>query len=348
MDLIFKASGADPLLIKHSNFREHYPGIHPNTDWASFSPYISKAIRKHLLPWIGRELYDDLATKFQDDETLTTAQAETLELMQNAAAYYAVYQAMPFMNLQLTALGVQQSNDREGTSSPPSQWSFMVTRWNALIQADSSLDQLMQQLADQVAAETAYYDLYKNSAAFNYGASAFFRETQELDAFLNFQGSIRAYKSLIKYVAEAEKRFVKPVLGAEMYAELQGEVEANDLTSENATLLEFVRPLAAAYGLYLAIPHLTLVIESDGFKVVSQTDTMNNRRGLTTETHQRAIESLRQQTEENGHQARSDLTAFLYTNADDYPTFKNSSVYESYVSTDTTYESEDGKGAVFL
>jgi hypothetical protein len=350
MDILFKPEvvPSGETFVKHTNFKDVCPVVHSNTSWENLVPYIKKATRTFILPWIGRDLYDDLAAKYQADTALTDDQAEVMLLLQEAISHYAIYMALPLMNVQLTNLGVQQSNDREGTSAPPSQWAFKNARWEVLTQADQSLDNTLKQLTYEVSQGNAYYDLWVDHEAYNFGTSNFIRTNEELSTFLNYQQSLRAYKEVIRYVKLAEDRHVYPVLGKEMYNELKSEVLAGTLTTENQALLEKVQPMAANFGLFEAIPYLTLVQDGDGFRVVSRSDVMDSRRNLTNVTHQRAIESLRQAAEQNGNSYRADLQAFLYSNADDYPTFKNSSVYDSYDSTTTSYESIDGKGAVFL
>lgn len=350
MELIYKVdnTGSSTDLVKHSNFKEHYPGVHQNTTWADLKPFIKQAVREFLWPWVGKELYNDLAAKYQADDTLTAAQEETLELMQNANAYYAIYLAFPALNTQLTNLGAQQQSDSQGTSNAPSQWSYKNSRWNALLQADTNLDMLLAQLTEQVEDETAYYDLWKNSSAYSFGKSDFIHTVATLGEFVNMQNSIRTYRELIKYVKKAEYRYLAPVLGDEMYAELKTQTLAGTLTTANEALLPYVQAPAAEFGLHMSIPYLTLLVQSDGFKIVSQSDMMDSRKGMMTEAHQRAIESLRQESENNGMTRLASLKAFIYDNADDYPTFKNSSVYETYDPNPNIMESQDGKGAVFL
>jgi len=350
MDILFKttppASGS--TLVKHTNFAEHAPIANANTDWLTIFPFVKRAVRTYIFPWIGEALYDDIAAKYQSDFALTDAQAETLELLQDAVANYAVFLAMPVLNVALTNMGTQQSSDREGTSNPPSQWSFKNAYWSTLHQADASMDQLLRQLTFQVALNNDYYDLWTDSTAYDYGKSYFFRSNDQLSNHLNYADSLRAYKAVVPYVKAAETRYLRPVLGKEMFDELANQIETNTLTADNANLLTYVQQAAAQYGLYEAIPYLTLLIEGDGFKVVSSTDNYDNRRNLTNITHQRAIESLRQAAEGNAKTYLADLRQFLYDNADTYPTFKNSSVYETYTTSDTTYESPTQKGAVFL
>jgi hypothetical protein len=350
MDLLFKTSppSSGNTLIKHTNFQEHAPIVNYNTDWLTLRPFIKRAVRTYILPWIGEELYNDIATKYQEDATLTDAQAETLELLQDAVANYAVVLAMPVLNVALTNMGTQQSSDREGTSNPPSQWSYNNAYWETLQQADSSLDQLLKQLTFQVELSNSYYDLWTSSNAYGYGKSYFFYSNDELSNHLNYNDSLRAYKAVIKFVKTSETRYLRPVLGKEMFDELDTQRQTNALTVENAALLTYVQRAAAQWGLYEAIPYLSIVQDGDGFKVVSRTDNMNSRRGMNTDAHQRAIESLRQAAENNGRTYLADLQQFLYENADDYPTFKNSSTYENYETGVTTYESPDQKGAVFL
>src|SRR5690606_29615724 len=101
MDLLFKitaGSPATPPQIGDTNFIEHYTGANRSMAWGEISPGIRQATEKFVLPYIGTELYDNLAAKYQADTALTDEQAKLLELLQDCIAYYTAYHVLPERN----------------------------------------------------------------------------------------------------------------------------------------------------------------------------------------------------------------------------------------------------------
>jgi len=350
MKLLFSAAAppSGETEIRHSNFEDFYPNIHRNMAWRGLLPEIKQATRTYLMPWVGSELYDDIADKYEAGTVLSENQAEALELMQTAIALYTVYHALPKNNLLITAMGNQQMSDTGGGSNPPSQWAFKLTRWNALLQADSTLDQLLDALESYIAAEDSYFDLHKNSKARKRDVSDFFRSADQMDQFINIQGNRRAYARVVKYFAKAEKRYLYPVLGKDFYTEMKALLDsAATLTTPQIDLLAKIRAAVAEYGLLEAIPHLALVIDDSGLKIVSSMDGFDQRISHAANNNQSAVERLRQKCEQDAGVYLREMADFLYTNADDYPTWKNSDAYPDYSTTTTVLDTAAG-GAIFL
>jgi hypothetical protein len=300
----------------------HYTGANRSMAWAELLPGIRQATEKFVLPYIGTELYDDLAAMYQADDTLTDKQAKLLELLQDCIAYYTAYHVLPERNAFLSSMGVTQNTPTEGSAAPVNQWGWKAKRWNALENGDTFLDKALAYLEKQVKAEVAYFDLWKASAAYNVKSSSFFRTTEKLDEYLNIQGSRRSFISLVKYLKEVEEDIIRPLLCDEQFAALKAlDVE----TDEDAyALLHRVRRAVAFLGLHAGIPHHRIAIDGDGFRVVSQTDQYDDRRNQTNNVHEAAIIALSQRAEQNGRRYLIELENFLRDNAATYPLWQDS------------------------
>lgn len=323
MDLIFKvtaASPASPVQVGNTNFMEHYSGIHKSMAWSELTPGIRQAIEKFVLPYIGEDLYDDLATKFQAGTALTDEQAKTLELLQDCVAYYTAYHVMPERNAFFSSLGVTQHTPTEGSGQPVNQWGWKAKRWSALENGDAFLDKLLSYLEKQVKAGVAYFDLWKDSAAYKVKTSSFFRHTSELDEYLNIQGSRRSFVSLIKYMREVEEDVILPLLCQDTFDALLGA----SLSDEQTTLLGKVKKAVAFLGLSAAMPHHRIVIDGDGFRVVSQTDQFDDRRNQTNPTHEGAIIALGERAERKGREYLADVERYLIENVDTFTDWASS------------------------
>lgn len=345
MELVFKVI-TDPApavpLVGDTNFQEHCSGVNTSMAWAELEPAVRQATEKFVLDYIGEELYDDLAEKFQDDDALTDAQAKTLQLLQDVVAFYSIYHILPEKNSVVASMGVVQ-NTPDGGSQPVNQWGWKAKRWSALENADTFLDRLLAYLEKQVEASVAYFDLWADSDAYNVKTSDFFRHTAELDEYLNIQRSRRSFISLVRFLKQVEADVIKPLLCDDLYAAML----TAPLSAENALLLPYIRRAVAYLGAVEAIPHHRIVIDGDGFRVVSQVDGFDERRNMTNNVHESAIGALMLRCEEQGRKAIARLAKFLEDNVEDYPDYETSTCREQPASkAHSIVNSTNERGAV--
>ncbi len=180
MQIVFKVVTIPvPALpvVADTNVQDHYTGINSQYSFKKLLPHIEQATDTHIIPFVGEELHNDLATKYAAGTVLTTEQARALELLQRAVIHYAVFRLMSDKVAEITGAGIMQ-NTPEGGSTPTNQWSFAEKKLSLLQSADDALDLLLSFLDKQTA---PYFDLWRNSAAFNYKKSLFIKKTEDLD-----------------------------------------------------------------------------------------------------------------------------------------------------------------------
>lgn len=345
MQLLFKVTTntpSDPIKAGDTNFGEHYVGVNYQMAWADLLPAIRQATEKFVLDFVGTDFYDSLALLYNNNTPLNTEQSRVLQLLQQTIAYYAIYHILPQKNAAVTSLGVLQ-NTPDGGSTPTNQWSWKAMRWDALENGDVFLDRLLSYMEAQVAANNTFFNTWKNSAAYKVKTSDFFRHTAEVDEYLNIQNSRRSYISLVRFFRQVEDDTIRPVLCDTLYQSLK----TSPATPANAKLLPYVKKAVAYLGAAEAIAHHRVVIDGDGFRIVSQTDQFDDRRNLTNNTHADAISALKGQCADRGNKYLADLRGFLENNLADYPDYANSTCREK--GTDrrhTIVQSTSQRGAV--
>src|SRR5690606_4134483 len=127
MDLLFKITAGSPATPPHvgdTNFLDPYTGANRSLACAEIPPGIRQATEKFVLPYIGTELYDNLAAKYQTNTALTNEQAKVLELLQDCIAFYTAYHVLPERNAFLASMGVIQNTPTEGSAQPVNQWGW--------------------------------------------------------------------------------------------------------------------------------------------------------------------------------------------------------------------------------
>lgn len=336
-----------PLEVGGTNFAQHYSGVNKSMAWDELEPSIRQCTEKFVIPFIGEELYADLAEKFQDDALATSAQRQAVQHLQDCIAFYAIYHILPEKTGVLASMGVVQNNASDGSATPLSQWSWKSKRADALANGDFFLEKTLSFLEKQVIDEVPYFDLYKNSTAYKNKTSGFFRRTADLDDYLNIQNSRRTFVSLIRYVREVENEYIRPLLCDALFATMTDPDTANSPTAAVKDLLQSLKKAAAFLGLFEAIPHHRVLIESDGFRFVSESDGYDRKEAQRTEEQSYVITDLRQKSEEKGRKALAEALKILRNNEDTFPTWTSSPCYSQVPdSSHKIIASPDRKGGI--
>jgi hypothetical protein len=284
--------------------------------WDELKPGIRQATERYVLDYIGTALYNDLAGKYQAGDALSQNQQAFLELLQDTIANYTIYHILPERRSVLSSLGVVEQSP-QGGSNAATYPIYKEKRRGALDNADAFLDRALSFLENT---GDAYFDLWKNSTAAKLKVSDFFKLTSELDEYVNIQQSRRSFISIVRFCKQVEEDHILPKLCSELYDQLL----VASPSAANVKLIPMVRKAVAYLGAAAAIPHHRIVIDGDGFRVVSQTDSWDDRRNLTNNVHESAVNALLVRCEQQGKAALAKLIAFLEDNLNDYPTYRDS------------------------
>ena len=341
---LFSASVEDNTTkIGDTNFKQHYPAVNSSMDWLEFKPYIRQATDNWILPYLGADFFEDICD-YYEAQTFDEADLEhqIMLKLQDSIAYFSVYESMPDLNITISDMGVTQKASQDNTSTPVNQWRYKESRWQALNSAFKALDQALALMEANLS--DSLLDPWKNSAEFKRIRSDWFTTTIQLNEFLEIKNSRRNFKALVKYLKQSQKD-LKKVLGSTYYDEFEAKIIAgtslSDLESE---LAERCRHYLANKALAMAIPKLRLIMDEDGFSVVTKTDGFTNK----TSADQEKIDHLKLECINQSKIYQKEILTLLYTNQEEtvFATFKNNSV--RYRPQQTVFGSSDGVGGIML
>lgn len=326
MQLVFKpvnGATAGEEKVLDTDFQKFSPSTHGNMRWETMASYLNSAIRKYIIPHVGRAWYDEMASAVQLETELNDQQSEALFLLKSAAAQYAEYESLAGLKVANTDMGPVSQQDREGTARSASAFDYYESRRNAILKADDHLDQLLAYLDSRAKAGDAGFNTYSNSDPYQNEGSDFFRSSSEMEQYLNIKGSRRAFASIIRYFKKAERRYIRPLIGEQFYNELKTEYRTATLSAENEEALGLLQNCLAEYGLYEAIPHISCILQNDGIVIVSATNAFDSTRNSNTIFGQAMIERVQDKSLHDGRLASRELEVHLTTNLDDYPTYRD-------------------------
>lgn len=342
MDLLFKCTGttADDKIIRNSNLPGHYPSVNGNMAWDNLEAYIRQATEEYVIPFLGETFYQDLYNHYDLGPT-DALKDKILLKVQDAIAMYAIYDAAPNLNGIISDLGLRENMNEN--SMPMSQWRYKSLRWNLILKADKSLDMALEVMEDNV--DDAFLTNWVNDSAYNDAGHPIFRTTRELKKYLNIDGR-RAFLALLPYLRKAEPTIVNILCSGE-YLDMKTDIAAVTPQQKYLDLLDKVKPVLAEKAFLMAVPHISVVYDGSGFKLVSRTDSFDSRSNMLNTFGRDGIDMIREQVEKDLAIYQEELYHFLNNNPDDYPTWK-ADMYIEDPEGDTLLNSEDCIGGIFI
>lgn len=340
MKLLFKAATDTANTVGQTNFKQHYPFAEGSMKWLELQTPIRQATQLHVIPFIGQAMYTALANDYNSTEELTADKTAIINFLQDAIAHYTIYIAIPYMPFVVSSSGIQKMQPTEGAIAPTHS-ERKDTRWNAHLDADRYLDEALKLLEDS---EGDYWQPWRDHIAKNFKTSTFFKTANELDEYLNIQNSRRAFITLVPFLKKSEESNIESILGPALLEEIK-----TPDTPIKTALVRKIQKFVAQDALYESVPFLTLVIEGDGFKVVSRGDGIEERNGLKHQQHENAILRLRDAARQNAAQYKQELLEFLWKNKAELPLWLESDYYKSTLTEGVSSSIiSTGDGAVFL
>lgn len=325
MKSIFKKTTgvpADNDIVGQYNFKASYPEVNRNMAWAELTPYIRQATRRFILPYIGQEQYDDIATKIQAGDSISDELTEFAERLRDAVAYYTISVALPKKKTVVTSMGSVENQANEGTTTT-SQWGFRTTLWSVAQDADRLMDELLEYMEAQVANDNAEFNPWKVSDAFNAGKSDLFRQPSEFQVYQNIGNSRRSFIAMLPIIKQAARHHIVPIISQAQYDDLVVKYQSNALSDDDKALLDKVRAALAPWSVYQATNKLAVITDQDAWRVVSNVDAIDQR-AYSSEVIQSAIQRLRDGAELDARTNTADLIDFMYQKKDTYTFYKAS------------------------
>lgn len=301
------------VLPNQDEIKQYVPAIHRNMAGTTLLPFIQDAEQLDLLPHIGQAMYDDL---FANPSDYTDA----LPYLKAVVAWFAYYRALPSLRTVVADMGLQQQNDREGTSSPANEEQYNTVLWNALRTAYDKLEVLIW---NHLVPNQADYPEWTGWAGSRFAWDLFLNSPAVFQQHhpLHTPGALETWLKLRPIMRKIELYHIKPILCDDLFAELKAQIATpDDLTPENAVLLELVRNVVAARTVEEAASKLNLQLTARGGKV----RTASESRYANKQPDYRDYEHLHQQETSDVALATKALTDYLKTHADTYPLWKAS------------------------
>lgn len=306
------------------DIRTIFPQIHSSAD--DMMTYISTAEEVYMVPYLSQAFYDELLTALDAVNyvltDLTAAQQAVIKPLRQASAYYGIYKATPYLNMQVSDVGTMEH--RSGEGSGIRQWMFNMAQGSSIKDADLFMDKA---LAIMEAAPDSYAT-WKSSSAFTSHKKYFISNADDFSrkGLVDIAGSRRTYLRLVPFMAKCELQYIIPCIGDTLYDAIKAKLLAGTaLTSYESSLMDkYIYPALAHYTIFIGSPNLNLDISSNGLRVVSTEDGIKGKK-----LHEKAYTEWRMQMLGDAKNYLSRAKKYLDDNEENITEYKNDDASEN-------------------
>jgi hypothetical protein len=332
MNIIFDPTITQKKELKETNFSEFVANINPAFYYPNLVPYIKDAVRTYIYPYFGRTFYETVVAH----NTTDAVKDEIRELMSSAIAKYAVYFAMPHINVTISDMGVQQNRNEKSSNS--SQWAFQQARWAMLYSAERALDDLLNFCYDNKS--NAWLSGWTASDEYKHTFTDFISGRKELSKISGIK-TMRAFWSVVPFIKKSEDE-TKKILGYRQYDNIKTKLTTG--TAKEKELIKLIRYHITESAIYEALPSMTVLIEDGSIFSISVSDMPNI--GTNSANNITMINTLRQQCKEKAAYYQNEIRNYLHIYKDDFTFWKEDCYIEERPR--SVFHSEDEIGGIML
>jgi len=328
--------------VKHSDLKDFYPAANGNMAWTTIKPYIQQAEELFIIPHIGQEFYDLLDGLYNGSGITNADQQRVFYRLQTALGAYIAYIALPELAMRLGDAGIRENNNKETTAAR--QWVYRETLWKAQLKANKFLDQALYLMEQKVEEGDSNFDAFKDSSTYTVSRNFWIHNATQFSRYFNISNSRRTYVNLRPYIEKVQELEVRALLGEEMYTELQTQINSNNLTDPNDKLLEACRRYIAELTLIESIGDVNFIQDGSGWVSIENSVMVYEPSAQTDRMSQQMLSKA----EANAARFRTAIERMIYSNIENYPTFRDSSANLSTDDDDAQLPPECVYGAVDL
>jgi len=306
------------MLLNSTDLKAMLP-VSAGFSFDNIKPDIKRAQRKYIRPILGATLEAELEAAYL--ATPTAAQQDLIDVVQPALAHLAAWLYLPKGNVFVTDNGVMAHHTEN--LKPAFEWQMKAYRSSLLTHGNDGLDTLIEHL-EEVAADD-FVD-WLTSLACTLAREHFINTAELYTRYVaKLKGSRYLWQQLRPTQRRVEDGLIKGILGAELYAEIKGQILSNTVSEANTALLDNIRGTLAHKAWAEGLLEQTIQVDEEGVHVAS------NILARTVDSRDKA-EYARLEAVTATHKAISmeyeaKIKDTLYSAPDTYPLWRDSGIY---------------------
>lgn len=295
-----------------ADLKRALPRVSKSHTFADFEPFITLAEEKYVIPFIGREFYEELNDAYAS--TPTDDQLTAIRNLQLAIGNYAHLEALPHLPIQIGTSGVGIGTSQ--TTMPVPQWQFNKLESQTALQAETFLDLALAYLEENA----NNFATWQASEAFLESKSLFINNAKTLSLYVPIFGSRRAYLALRPFIALAQEETIIEILGQTLHDSLISKQQTNSLSEIEKKLCRMIAKALGCLAARQGFAQMAVSFDGTGFRLLSTNDGIVKRDAMKPEQLQSILADFANRAEIQ----LVALKAFLQANLTDFPDYEDS------------------------
>lgn len=277
-------------------------------DFAKVLPFAKRAERKITLDLIGQEQYNSFVDYTQDPQS-TAPINQVKELLEEAVANYALFLAMPTINVLVTNSGTKTSENKDASNA---DWKDKRDLNRSLLKTyNEALDDAFQIMEENVAdfpkwRDSKYYTIFKDLIV---------QHTAQFNDHFSIQKNRQTFCALKPYMREVEDQYLKAMVGQDTLSLLKAKPTNAVLSQaqDNAqkAIVAFTVAKAAITG--------TFTFTDSSFTVASDQMPWEKQSELSKEDRN----DLKKDRQKSGEEYLKELKRVIVANPTDFPAYQD-------------------------
>lgn len=233
------------LLKSHTDFQK-YVKINSGTElYDSLKPYIEDAQSRYLSRHVGSVLIGKIDAWYNSATPSTNADyTALLPYLQNPLAKFAIYLAVPYLDVQISNAGLTVTNN--SNLAPASKERAASLRAESLAQAWDMTEVLLKYLETN----KAKYSDWTASEAFTEATGCFIRTAEQFDTIIPIGASRIRFQEIKPLMKDIELMEIDPVLSTALANKIRTGITDNNLNNANKLILPYIRRAVAHFAWY--------------------------------------------------------------------------------------------------
>jgi hypothetical protein len=285
---------------------KNYVNIPEEMDLDRLIPLMEPSAKKHLKPVLGNDLLVTLDDYYNDDEALTNAAYDSLiQMVQTALANFIFVDGIHLLDVVITSTGIGVVHNQN--VAPASKERVAALKQSMEELAYDAIEELYAFLEDN----SEDYALWTSSDAYSKHYDLFIHSALQFDNYVNIRKKRRKYLDMVPAMKRVEIFEIIPNISQDLATTIKDEIKDGTISENNLKALDLICG---------AIANLTMAetIHVDVSNVPAYTQqAMISNADKEKEDFKRA-----------GVKYLAELRRFLDENADDYPDYKASDIYD--------------------
>lgn len=242
-------------------------------NFAAIAPVLGTIEEDCLIPYLGRELYDELLGKIADgsiDDNFKKLQ----DLCKKIVAPFAVYKYIPKGQLQIGGQGITRAeNDKAKT---PFGYQITELREAYLTDGEMAIERLLAYLE----ANKGSFVNWTSSEAYQEYNSLIIRSGSEFKQLFSMQNTPHRNYWAMRSKMQDMQYFVRQSIGATKFDEVLNAQKEASLDETQAELLVMVKKATAYLTIAEAVPYLNCRMDANGITMLSNIVATSQKDGV--------------------------------------------------------------------